>query len=717
MHEKASPWWKRIKFRVLIFGIIMSALPLTVLGMASFKAAQSYLQESIQEQNYERANLIATQIQDFIQNHVESLLQITSTNALDLVGKDPLARETVLATMLRETQYFESLYVANTQYNLLDKISRREVDLPWMENEKLPYLGFAAGNKFSISEIFFTEDGRPQVYLTVNITHPQLRETIGYLQAKTDLKAMFTQFTNIPIGDKGYVYLTDEKGRLISHTDFSKVLIQEDLGENLCVRDFLAGRRPLFTGNEYMNNDGISVIGMFASVGNPPWGVFIEQPVQEAYKPITQFTTQVLGVMLAIIAGMILISIYFGLKVTQPIENFERGVRRIISTEDLEAEIPQESDDEIGRLVQAFNLLLRQLADKTANLKAEHELLDTVVQGIGAGMVLLNQEKEPIWFNSIFTNWFGEEEELQNSLLQEVFRDRSKEGTATFDDKSKVFPFEVQGEKRYFRYTHYQLSAGKPEEGAFLLLLEDVTQQVEMEARVIETEKMATVGLLASGVAHEINNPLAILSAHNEDLLDRLQEEELPSPEEVQSILKIIAKQIERCKKVTSRLLHFARPDQEGLKFMEVQPAILQTADFLRHSMKQKRISLKMDMEENLRTMGNENEWQQVILNIMTNAIDASPMDSELVIRVKKVNDSISVEVEDQGQGIPQQYLHKVMDPFFTTKPSGQGTGLGLFVTYGIIQKMGGKLHIDSREGEGTIIKILLPYRERGMKL
>src|SRR5690554_1285830 len=155
MPEKTSPWWKRIKFRVLIFGIIMSALPLTVLGMASFKEAQAYLQENIQEHNHERANLIAAQIQDFIQNHVDSLLQITSTNALDLVGNDALTRETVLATMLRETQYFESLYVADTQYNLLDKISRREVDLPWTEQEKLPYLGFAVGGKFSISEVFF----------------------------------------------------------------------------------------------------------------------------------------------------------------------------------------------------------------------------------------------------------------------------------------------------------------------------------------------------------------------------------------------------------------------------------------------------------------------------------------------------------------------------------------------------------------------------------
>lgn len=716
MSEKKFPWWMRIKVRVLVFGVFMSALPLLVLGLASFNAAQSYLEESIQKQNYERATLLAGQIQDFIQNNADSLIQVTSTNALDLVGTDFLARETVLGTVLRETQYLDSLLVADTQYELLGRVSRREVDYPVQKGEALPHLGFSTLENYSVSEVFFSVDGRPQVYLTVKITDPQTRRNLGYLQAKTDLKALFNKFTSIQIGQGGSIYLTDGKGNLIGHSDFSRVLGQEDVSKIPSVHSFLAGKRPALAENEYINTDGVPVIGMYAPVSNPQWGVFIEQPVKEAYEPIAQFAFRVAGIMLAIILGVTLISIYFGLRLTQPIEDFEAGVRRIITTEDLQAEVIQESDDEIGRLVQAFNNLLRQLANKTADLQAEQELLETVVHGIGAGIALLDQHKRILWWNTIFAGWFGSgNKNLKKLPCEAALRGEGSE--CVFGENGKVLALEVQGDKRYLRHTYYQLSAGNPENPAYLLLLEDVTQQVEMEARVIETEKMATVGLLASGVAHEINNPLAIVSAHNEDLLDRLQEEdELPSKEEIQGILRVISRQIDRCKQVTSRLLRFARPGKHSLDIIDVNNAIEQTVDLLAYRIKQKKMTLIKESEPNLLVGGDENEWQQVVLNILTNAIDASEEGSSITVRAHRVKnglrEDIRVEVEDQGYGIPAQYLNKVFDPFFTTKPPGQGTGLGLFVSYGIVQKMQGQLMVESIDGKGTTIRILLPYQE-----
>ncbi|ACL22775.1 histidine kinase [Desulfitobacterium hafniense DCB-2] len=729
MSEKRFPWWMRIKARVLVFGVLMSAVPLLILGLASFTAAQAYLEESIQKQNSERAALLAGQIQDFIQNNADSLIQVTSTNALELVGADPLARETVLGTMLRGIPYLESLQVADPQVQVLGKVSRREVDYPVQAGETLPCLDFSASESYSLSEVFFSVDGRPQVYLTVNIIDPQTRRNLGYLQAKTDLKALFNKFTSIQIGQEGIIYLTDGKGKLIGHSDFSRVLSQEDMTRNPSVRNFLAGKPPSLAGNEYPNTDDTPVLGLYAPVGSPPWGVFIEQPVQEAYEPIARFALRVMGMMLVIILGVTLISIYFGLKLTQPIENLEAGVRRIIATEDLQAEVTQESDDEIGRLVQAFNNLLRRLADKTANLQAEQELLETVVHGIGAGMALLDQEKRLIWWNSLFARWFGSENKNFKKLAcEELLRGEGPE--SSFEENGRVLALEVQGDKRYLRHSYYRLNSGNPENAAYLLLLEDVTQQVEMEARVIQTEKMATVGLLASGVAHEINNPLAILSAHNEDLLDRLQEEgELPGKAEIEGILSIIAKQIERCKQVTGRLLGYARPGRHGPDRMDANNAIEQTAALLAYRLKQKKMVLIKESEPGLWVEGDENEWQQVVLNILTNAIDASAEGSQVIVRAQRVKrpfasaealpidkgDEIQIEVEDQGQGISAQYLKKVFDPFFTTKPPGQGTGLGLFVSYGIVQKMQGKLFIESTEGKGTTVRINLPFQGRGV--
>jgi signal transduction histidine kinase len=710
MSEKKFPWWMRIKVRVLIFGVLMSALPLLFLGFASFNAARSYLQESIQEQNYERSILLAGEIQDFIRNNADSLRHVTSTNASDLVGEDSIAREVILGTMLREVPYFENLEVSDSQFRILGRVSRREVVFPVKEEEKLSNLEFSMEQDFSISGVFFSEDGRPQVYLTVGIKDPQTRKNIGYLQAKTDLKVLVTKFTNIQIGQAGSVYLTDEKGNLIGHSDFSRVLVQENVRQNPSVQGFLAGKRPTHQGYEYDNLDGTRVIGMYAPVGDPQWGVFIEQPVKEAYQPVTQFFTRVIGIMLFIILGVTLISIYFGLRLTRPIEHFEGGVRQIISTEDLDAVIPQESDDEIGRLVQAFNNLLRQLADKTTNLRTEQELLQTVVSGIGAGMALVDEEKRLIWWNSIFGGWFTTKD-LKNRSCEAVLRQDGLD--CTFGENGKVLALEVQGDRRYIRQTYYGLSPGNSENAAYLLLLEDVTQQVEMEARVIETEKMAAVGLLASGVAHEINNPLAIVSAHSEELLDRLQEEDTPpKKEEIQGVLRIVFKQMDRCKQITSRLLNFARPGKQGLDLIDVSSAIQQTLALVSYRAKQKKIALIDKTESGLWVRGNENEWQQVVLNILTNAMDASVEGGSVRARAYRAKSEIRVEVEDQGQGISTQHLSKVFDPFFTTKPLGQGTGLGLFVSYGIVQKMQGQLLVESTEGKGTIVRIILPFRE-----
>jgi len=712
MSEKKFPWWMRIKVRVLVFGVLMSVLPLLFLGFASFNAARSYLQESIQEQNYERSILLAGEIQDFIKNNADSLSHVTLTNASDLVGEDSIAREVILGTMLREVPYFESLEVSDSQFRILGRVSRREVVFPVKQEEKLNNLEFSMDNDFSISGVFFSEDGRPQVNLTVGIKDQQTRKNIGYLQAKTDLKVLVTKFTNIQIGKAGYVYLTDEKGYLIGHSDFSRVLVQENVRKNPAVQGFLSGIRPTHQGNEYNNADGVRVIGMYAPVENPKWGVFIEQPVKEAYQPVTQFFMRVIGIMLFIILGVTLISVFFGLKLTKPIEHFEEGVRQIILTEDLNAVIPQENDDEIGRLVQAFNNLLRQLGDKTTNLRNEQELLQTVVSGIGAGMALVDEEKRLLWWNSIFEGWFAEKD-LKNLSCEDVLR---RDGLdCAFGENGKVLALEVQGDRRYIRQTYYELSPGNSENAAYLLLLEDVTQQVEMEARVIETEKMAAVGLLASGVAHEINNPLAIVSAHSEELLDRMREEDdPPKNEEIQGVLRVIFKQMDRCKQITSRLLNFARPGKQGRDLINVSGAIQQTLALLSGRAKQKKITLIDETQSGLWVYGNENEWQQVVLNILTNAMDASVEGGCVRARAYRAKSEIRVEVEDYGQGISKHHLSKVFDPFFTTKPPGQGTGLGLFVSYGIVQKMQGQLLIESTEGKGTTVRILLPFRESG---
>ena len=707
MKQASFPWLMRIKGRVLIFGIAMSIFPLLFLGLANFNATRLYLQERIQQQNFERATGLAEQISEFVVKKAESLSIVTYTNASTLVGQDQIAREMILATLLRQESYFEAIEVADSNFNVIGQIDRRHVILPQKSDLQLKHRDLTEGASFSVSPVFFSNDGRPQFYLTVGIQDPLTRKNIGYLQAKTDLKGMVTKITNLRIGQAGYIYLTDEQGKLIGHTDFSHVLRQENVRQNPDVQAFLAGRRPSPQGIDYTNPEGLQVIGLFAPVENLSWGVFIEQPIREAYQPIYEFSRKLLGILLVAIALVTLISIMFGLKLTRPIEKLEGEVRRIILTGDLKSEIPQQSQDEIGRLVQSFNQLLAQLNEITLNLKTEKELLATVVGGIGAGMALLNSDKRILWWNPIFAQWFGGKE-LLLLTCEEVLAEEGAD--CSFTENGRVITYDIEGKRSYLRKMYYPLHQENDHQPAYLVLLEEVTQQVEMEARAIETDKMAAVGLLATGIAHEINNPLAIVSAHSEDMLDRLSGEAAQlRQEEIVSRLQIINQQISRCKQITGGLLHFARKRDDTQDLIDISTSTAQTVALLEYRAKQKKIQITTDLEKDLYLLGNENEWQQVILNIVTNALDASKEGGKLEIRAQCKRGEIRVEIEDSGQGIPASQIKRLLDPFFTTKPPGQGTGLGLFVSYGIIQKMNGQLEIRSVEGQGTVVEITLP--------
>lgn len=232
---------------------------------------------------------------------------------------------------------------------------------------------------------------------------------------------------------------------------------------------------------------------------------------------------------------------------------------------------------------------------------------------------------------------------------------------------------------------------------------------------MIETDKMVAVGLLASGVAHEINNPLAIISVYCEDLLEHAEEDDPESiVKEVKFVLNTILEQIFRCEDITNRLLNFARKPSEELDFFESGVSTLNTLALLRYRAKQKKVTIRSNIEEELYVKGNENEWQQVVLNLITNALDASFEGGEIEVTAQSNEESISYVVKDNGCGIEKDSLTKVFDPFFTTKPAGQGTGLGLFVSYGIIQRMNGQLVIESIKGEGTTVKITLPFYLKG---
>ncbi|WP_088185721.1 ATP-binding protein [Desulfosporosinus sp. FKA] len=710
MKNSSIPWWMRIKVHFLLFGVTMSILPLFFLGYLGFTSVSQNLEKDIYAQNFEQVTVLAHEINDTFTNLENSLILTKTTSACALVGNDKMSRQIILETLLQKEPLIEEIKVTDANYKVIDQISlHEEITQPSpalkLENPISPDM-FSA-----ISNVFFSSDKRPKIYLTVTVQDPATKRKIGYLQAKIDVTTIINNYHNLQLGNGEYIFLVDQTGNLIGTTDSARMSHTEKIRENPAVQSFIEGK-AYSQGSEYKSLSGVPVVGAFASVGIPNWAVVIEQPAHEANKPIYDFALRLIMIAILIMALVMILSIAFGLQVVHPIENLETQVQQIISTGNLESHIPIESWDEIGRLVKSFNQLLNFLDQKNENLKNEKELLTTVVDGIGAGMVLLNPEKKIIWWNTKFAEWFGEL--LANLPCDQVINSQSIQDVQP--ENGRTLSVFVHEERHHFRQMYYNLLPDNPENAAYLLLLEDVTQEVEMEARMIETDKMAAIGLLASGVAHEINNPLAIVAAHCEDLLDRMTEDgQEPTYEEIKTGFNVVLEQIVRCKQITDRLLGFARKRNENANdLIDIGAASLQALELLAHKAKQKQLKIQLQIENSLYSLGNENEWQQVVLNLLTNALDASSEGGIIEVKGRRERETINFIVQDYGEGISHTNLKKALDPFFTTKSVGQGTGLGLYVSYGIVLKMQGTMSLESTEGQGTCVKITLPFHKAG---
>jgi signal transduction histidine kinase len=236
----------------------------------------------------------------------------------------------------------------------------------------------------------------------------------------------------------------------------------------------------------------------------------------------------------------------------------------------------------------------------------------------------------------------------------------------------------------------------------------DIEQLQKLNEQLIRTEKLAAMGTLAAGVAHEVNNPLASISS----LIQMLQRRENLDAETKEK-LKLISTQITRITHVTRDMMDFARARPAAKNSIDIN-AILQTSLRLASFDKAfQHLRLKTDLNENLpKVFADADQMEQVFLNLLLNARDAMPEGGELSVKTFKSDGSIAVRIADSGTGIEEKNLKKIFDPFFSTKPTGEGTGLGLAVCYGIVTAHNGKIEVESNGDGGTSFLITLPTSE-----
>ncbi|WP_022662992.1 sensor histidine kinase [Paucidesulfovibrio longus] len=248
-------------------------------------------------------------------------------------------------------------------------------------------------------------------------------------------------------------------------------------------------------------------------------------------------------------------------------------------------------------------------------------------------------------------------------------------------------------------------------------VVETDRQKDMMNEQVIEAGKLASLGELAAGIAHEINNPVAIMVEEAGWIQDLMEEEDLRAMENSQEVLRALGQirtQGGRCKEITHKLLSFARKIDPTMKTVHINELIEEMAALSEQRARFANVHIVTELAEALPPIeASPSELQQVFLNLINNAIDA--MDHEggqLKVTTRREENQVVISVSDTGQGIPKANLQKIFDPFFTTKAVGKGTGLGLSICYGIIQKMGGEISVSSVLDVGTTFHIRLPLRK-----
>jgi PAS domain S-box-containing protein len=363
--------------------------------------------------------------------------------------------------------------------------------------------------------------------------------------------------------------------------------------------------------------------------------------------------------------------------------------------------------------------LYRQLHLKALDLDRTRTFSENILESLSSGLLVVGVDDRVLRWNSALETLYGvTRDDAVGRRFVDVFdptfvetlrvaRRDAPEG-ATLSRLPLAGRGRTLGQTLVVNAAVVPLRATAGTGGGTIVILEDITSRVQLEEQLQISEKMASIGLLAAGVAHEVNTPLTGISSYTQMLLENAD----PGDPNTK-LLEKIESQTFRAAKIVNGLLNLSRPAAAGASdrtAIDVNEIITDVLSLLEHQFATHRIKVRRDLSTApVAVSGIEHKLQQVLLNLCLNAKDAMPKGGWLSITTRAAGRRVVVEVSDTGTGIPAEYLARIYDPFFTTKTMGQGTGLGLSITYGIVREHDGSIDCESTVGQGTRFIIGLP--------
>jgi PAS domain S-box-containing protein len=428
---------------------------------------------------------------------------------------------------------------------------------------------------------------------------------------------------------------------------------------------------------------------------------------------------------MAIISALLTaaLSLFLSRNISKPVKKLLAAMHRVKNGR-YEVESRVVSKTEIGELFQGFNEMVSQLSqDKIKMQNYINEIImlkdynEKIIHSIQSGIAIVNQDMIVEKVNASFLDYFHrKEEEVVGKRIDgvgiELLDPEILENIRYLIDHSMDYFSKVKRSNgnRVYELKLYPLASNPVMHGdasGCVITIEDISEKIELENKIFQAEKLASISMLSAGVAHEINNPLSSIMSNVQNLI----EEEKNEDKKVS--LKWIEQETRRIARTVRELLNFASPETRSVESSDINEIIKRVIELIRYSIKrEKDITIETSFDMNIpQAIIKEDELQQIMINLITNSIQAIAKSGKIVVSTCLQSDDhlVQITVEDNGTGIKKEHLPHIFDPFFTTKPNWEGTGLGLSIVYGIVKKYNGTIEVESEAGVGTKVIIKLP--------
>lgn len=722
--EKYHPFNFRY-FKPLVF-VSMTLLlgAVLILGWLSSKKVKDTVTGDFNQQQLVLARHAASQIENSLEMLKREILLLSLSPAIQYSESPWISnRLEITFSSVKHEGVLEIRYIDNHSLNTLVVTGDQKCRSERLDSEDLYYLNWAKREEnkghmllTSVSSTAHYKSAKvamkmilPVWRISVDESHPIASNKFsGFLVFIVDVNQLVGNITKgIHSGKTGYVWVIDENGTFLYHQEnsftgqnafearkgkkptisFSRINeIQKDkmLKGEEGTSWYISGWHRGIEG-EIRKLIAYTPIKLDDKAGNRIWSVAVVAPISEVEGAIHSLHVQQFSLQAIIISVILLGGLFI---------NF--------------------------MILSWSNILEQEVAKKTIELKQSEQRYKSLVENAEDIIFTVDYSGNFLSINKYGVNFFNKyEEEVIGHNLSEIFAWPSAELLhlmiqKVFDTKEshQITHMVIIGENQYWFSTN--LRRLWDEEGniyAILGISRDITDRKQMDEHSYYTEKLASMGTLAAGVAHEINNPLTVILGFTDLLLERF-----PESSEEYDILKSVERQGINAKRVVENLLSFARHKEHRLEHIDVNKNIGTVLSVMGNTLRLNKIAIKEQLQDNLPLVnGDVGDLQQVFFNIINNAIHAMKGGGVLTISTRILNgEKVEIRIADTGHGIKKENRKRIFDPLFTTKEVGEGTGLGLSVSYGIITKHGGSITFETKTKEesaepGTTFIIVFP--------